>query len=101
MDQFQWSHPAKINRLQIENLMRLDFIDKRANVLIVGGSGLGKSHIASSLIRQACLKGYNALFTSAIEIVNYVRQCWKHHDKDNYSTIISCMPQTYPSSLKS
>ena len=72
MDQFQWSHPAKINRLQIENLMRLDFIDKKANVLIVGGSGLGKSHIASSLIRQSCLKGYNALFTSAIEIVNYL-----------------------------
>ncbi len=72
MDQFQWSHPEKINRLQIENLMRLDFIDKKANALIVGGSGLGKSHIASSLIRQACLKGYNALFTSAIEIVNYL-----------------------------
>jgi DNA replication protein DnaC len=72
MDQFQWSHPEKINRLQIENLMRLDFIDKKANVLIVGGSGLGKSHIASSLIRHACLKGYNALFTSAIEIVNYL-----------------------------
>jgi DNA replication protein DnaC len=70
MDQFQWSHPDKINRLQIENLMRLDFIKKKANVLIVGGSGLGKSHIGSSLIRQACMKGYNALFTSAIEIVN-------------------------------
>ncbi len=41
MDQFQWSHPEKINRLQIENLMRLDFLDKKANVLIVGGSGLG------------------------------------------------------------
>lgn len=72
MDQFQWSHPEKINRLQIGNLMRLDFINKKANVLIVGGSGVGKSHIASALIRQACLKGYNALFTSAIEIVNYL-----------------------------
>jgi len=41
MDQFQWSHPEKINRLQIENLMRLDFINKKANVLIVGGSGVG------------------------------------------------------------
>ena len=42
IDQFQWSHPEKINRLQIENLMRLDFINKKANVLIVGGSGVGK-----------------------------------------------------------
>jgi len=41
IDQFQWSHPEKINRLQIENLMRLDFINKKANVLIVGGSGVG------------------------------------------------------------
>jgi DNA replication protein DnaC len=32
----------------------------------------GKSHIASTLIRQACLRGYNALFTSGIEIVNYL-----------------------------
>ena len=70
MEQFQWSHPEKINRLQIENLMRLDFINKKENVLILGGSGLGKSHIASALIRQACLNGYNALFTTAIEIVN-------------------------------
>lgn len=70
MDNFEWSHPDKINRLQIENIMRLDFIDKKANVLIIGGSGLGKSHIGASLTRLACLNGYNALFTSAIEIVN-------------------------------
>ena len=70
MEQFQWSHPEKINRMQIENLMKLDFIDKKVNVLIIGPSGLGKSHIASSLARLACIEGYNTLFTSAIEIVN-------------------------------
>ena len=70
MDQFQWSHPEKINRMQIENLMRLDFIDKKVNVLIIGPSGVGKSHTASSLARLACINGYNTLFTSAIEIVN-------------------------------
>ena len=70
MDQFQWSHPDKINRLQIENLMRLDFIDKKANVLLIGSPGVGKSHTAVSLARLACINGYNTLFTSAIEIVN-------------------------------
>ena len=70
LDQFQWSHPEKINRLQIENLARLDFIGKKANVLLVGGSGVGKSHIAAALTRQACLDGHSALFASAIEIVN-------------------------------
>ena len=41
MDQFQWSHPEKINRLQIENLMRLDFINKKVNVLLIGSCGVG------------------------------------------------------------
>ena len=72
MDQFQWTHPDKINRIQIENLMRLDFIKKKENILIIGGCGLGKSHITSALTRQACLKGYSALFCSAIEIVNHL-----------------------------
>jgi len=62
MDQFQWSHPEKINRLQIENLMRLDFINKKVNVLLIGSCGVGKSHIAAALTRHACLNGYNALF---------------------------------------
>jgi DNA replication protein DnaC len=70
MDQFQWSHPEKINRMQIENLMKLDFIDKKANILLIGSPGVGKSHIAASLARLACINGYNTLFTSAIEIVN-------------------------------
>lgn len=70
MDQFQWTHPEKINRMQIENLMKLNFIDKKVNVLIIGGSGLGKTHIANALARVACINGYNTLFTSAIEIVN-------------------------------
>ena len=70
MDQFQWSHPEKINRIQIENLMRLDFIEKKVNILLVSGSGLGKTHITSALARHACINGYTALFTSAIEIVN-------------------------------
>ena len=46
------------------------FIEKKENILLLGGSGLGKSHIAAALVRQACLNGYNALFTTAVEIVN-------------------------------
>lgn len=72
MEQFQWSHPDKINRMQIENLMRLEFINKKSNVLIIGGCGLGKSHIMAALTRQACMKGYNAMFCPAIEIVNHL-----------------------------
>ena len=32
---FNWSHPAKINRQQVEMLMRLDFLKEHANVVFL------------------------------------------------------------------
>lgn len=70
LDQFQWSHPDKINRQQVENLFHLNFIDRKENVVFVGGCGLGKSHLSVSLATEACHKGYTVLFAGAVEIIN-------------------------------
>lgn len=70
MDQFNFSWPKKINRLNVQNLFRLNFIPQKANVIFLGGVGLGKTHLASSLGYEACLKGYSVLFTSAIDAIN-------------------------------
>lgn len=70
LDQFNWTWPKKINRLQVQNLFRLTFIDNQANVIFVGGVGLGKTHLATALAYQACLKGHSVLFATAVDIVN-------------------------------
>lgn len=70
LDQFNWSWPQKINQAQIKNLFRLKFIEEKSNVVFIGGVGLGKTHLASALGYQACLKGHTVLFTSAIDIIN-------------------------------
>lgn len=70
LDQFDWSWPKKINRLQIQDLFRLEMIRKKTNVIFVGGVGLGKSHLASALAYTACLKGHSVLFTTAIDAIN-------------------------------
>jgi DNA replication protein DnaC len=70
MNQFNWSWPKKINRVQIENLFRLKFIEEKSNVILIGSVGVGKTHIATALGYQACLKTHNVLFTSAIDAVN-------------------------------
>ena len=70
LDQFNWSWPKKINQTQIQNLFRLQFIEDKSNVVFIGGVGLGKTHLASALGYQACLKGHTVLFTSAIDTIN-------------------------------
>ncbi|MBI4294023.1 MAG: ATP-binding protein, partial [Betaproteobacteria bacterium] len=52
------------------NLFRLAFIETHANAIFLGGVGLGKSHLAIALGHSACLQGYSALFTTAVDIIN-------------------------------
>jgi DNA replication protein DnaC len=70
MDQFNWAWPEKINQVQIKNLFRLKFIEEKSNVVFIGSVGVGKTHIASALGYQACLKNNTVLFTSAIDAIN-------------------------------
>ena len=70
LDDFQWNWPKKINRPQIQELFRLHFLDNKANVIFLGGVGLGKTHLSTALAYHACLKGHSVLFASAIDIIN-------------------------------
>jgi DNA replication protein DnaC len=70
LDQFNWSWPKKLNRLQVKNLFRLQFIPDKANVIFLGGVGLGKSHLSTALGYQACLEGHTVLFATAIDVIN-------------------------------
>jgi DNA replication protein DnaC len=70
LDQFRWDWPKKINRLQVQNLFRLEFLAHKANVIFLGNVGLGKSHLATALGYAACLEGHSVLFANAIEVVN-------------------------------
>ena len=70
LEQFDFTWPAKINRLAVQNLFRLKFIQDKANSILIGGVGLGKSHLAVALGYAACLAGFRVRFTTAIDIIN-------------------------------
>jgi DNA replication protein DnaC len=70
LDQFRWDWPTRINQLQVQNHFRLDFIRDKANLIFLGGVGLGKTHLATAIGYGACLKGYSVLFATAIDLIN-------------------------------
>ena len=70
LEAFRWDWPKKINRLQIQDLFRLRFIEEKTNVIFLGLVGLGKTHLATALGYRACEQGYSVLFANAIDVVN-------------------------------
>jgi DNA replication protein DnaC len=79
LEQFNWTWPKKINRAQVQNLFRLSFLKDKANVIFMGGAGLGKSHLATALAYEGCLAGHTVLFTTAIDIVNTLAAAQSTH----------------------
>src|ERR1700682_881565 len=69
LDDFQLSWPKKINRPQIQNLLRLAFIATQTNIVLIGNVGLGKTHLSMALGHTACLNGHAVVFTTAAAII--------------------------------
>jgi DNA replication protein DnaC len=70
LEQFEFTWPTKINRPAIQNLFRLKFIEDKANAILIGGVGLGKTHLATALGLAACYAGIRVRFATAIDIIN-------------------------------
>lgn len=79
LDSFDFAWPAKINREQVRHLFTLSFMRQTANVVFIGGVGLGKTHLAAALARHACTKRLRVLFTSAVDIVNSLTEARAHN----------------------
>ena len=70
LDNFRFDWPKKINPLQVRDIFRLQFVKERANVILLGLVGLGKTHLATALGYAACQRGMSVLFANAIDVIN-------------------------------
>jgi DNA replication protein DnaC len=64
IEQFDFSFNPQINRPLLLELATCQFVARKVPVIIVGPTGTGKTHLAQALAHEACVKGYNTLYSS-------------------------------------
>lgn len=70
IDAFDFAFPKKIPKQKILQLADMAFVAEKQNVIILGPTGCGKSHLAAALAYKACERGIRTRFATAIDIVN-------------------------------
>lgn len=69
LDSFEFKSQPSLNRLLITELLRGEYIDRRENILLVGNSGTGKTHVATALGIAACGQGKRVRFYRVTELI--------------------------------
>jgi DNA replication protein DnaC len=70
--QFDYSPATRKLRSRYLNLLATDLVAEGIGALFVGGSGLGKTHLARALGYAQCQRGRSVLFTSLAAMVNHL-----------------------------
>src|SRR3954462_14806181 len=70
LDSFDFLAMPSLNKALVLELARGDYIERRENVIALGNSGTGKTHIALGLGLAACQRGLSVGFTTAAALVH-------------------------------
>jgi DNA replication protein DnaC len=69
LEEFDFSARPSVNKPLVLELMKGEYLDRRENLLLVGPSGTGKSHLAISLGVAACSQGRKVRFFRVTELI--------------------------------
>lgn len=70
LDSFDFTAIPSLHKTLVLELARCEYITRRDNVIALGNSGTGKTHIALGLGLAACQKGLSVGFTTAAAVVH-------------------------------
>jgi len=70
LDSFDFKAVPSLSKQKVLKLAGCDYIKNLENVILVGNSGVGKTHIATALAYEACRKGMKVKFYTAAGLIN-------------------------------
>lgn len=70
LENFDFKAIPSLNKPKVLKLMQGEYIRKKENIILVGSSGVGKTHIATALGYEACRQGLRVKFFTAAGLIN-------------------------------
>lgn len=74
LDEFDFTARPSVSKPLLLDLARGDYLTKRENILFVGPSGTGKTHLATALGMAACAQGKKVRFWRVTELITTLRE---------------------------
>ena len=85
LDNYLYSKQPSVNPKQIAQLATCDFVKNKSKLIVIGISGVGKSHICGGIGLRAIEKGYNVLRYNSNDLADLLLQAQK---KAEYNTLV-------------
>lgn len=76
---YEFSLVPGLNKAQVLDLARGDYIRQRQSIILLGSPGLGKTHLAIGLAQAACRQGHKVRFWTTAGLVNELLQAQDEH----------------------
>jgi DNA replication protein DnaC len=90
LDTFDFKAQPSINESLIRELVSGDYIDRRENVLLVGSSGTGKTHLATALALSACAHGRRVRFFTVTGLVTQLTEAREERQLQHMLRQLEC-----------
>ena len=73
LDSFEF-RASPVQELQVRSLYQGSFLSTKSNVLLIGGTGTGKSHLAVAIARHLVKEGQRGRYFNVVDLVNQLEQ---------------------------
>ena len=76
---FDFSYQPTINKNQVMDFMSLRFIESKSNIIFIGSSGVGKTHLATAIGIEAASKRISTYFINFAVLMEKFKQAAKEN----------------------
>jgi DNA replication protein DnaC len=82
LEAFDFTATPSLSKQKVLELARGEWVDQHWNCCLMGGSGVGKTHLATALGLSLCRRGTKVRFVTAASLVTELEEAHQHHRLD-------------------